>query len=132
MRTIRLTIIYSQWQSIVTYFSHLEYELINEKDQSDQLTGFVNNKNNAIGISNLINSIDLINNGNVTANLNNLNYYSCVIDRSRNVKLVNADQPAGQAVSVKALNLTPEVNSNMNVFYEIIKSMPELSKLQIR
>lgn len=58
-------------------------------------------------------------------------YYSCVIDRSRQLKF-NANEVVGPNSQVQPLALTPDIAANMNVFYEIIQSMPELSKLQIR
>lgn len=58
-------------------------------------------------------------------------YYSCVIDRSRQLKF-NPNEVVGPNSQVQPLALTPDIVANMNVFYEIIQSMPELSKLQIR
>lgn len=58
-------------------------------------------------------------------------YYSCVIDRSRQLKF-NAHEVVGPKSQVQPLAMTPDIVANMNVFYEIIQSMPELSKLQIR
>ncbi len=117
----------------MTYFSHLEFELINEKDRSSSgaSTNSASKQSNSTNSLNLLmNSVDLISSPNSIPNLNGLSYYSCVIDRNRMIKSVNENQP--QSSLVRPMSLTPDVTSSMNVFYEIIKSMPELSKLQIR
>lgn len=64
----------------------------------------------------------------------NASTFSCVIDRARMIKYSSATSvpPSKASKIVKPLTITPAISSNMNLFYELMQSMPEISKLQIR
>ena len=66
--------------------------------------------------------------------INNKNfYYSCVVDRNRMVRQSNITNSANRSSKlIYPTSLPVSITNNMNVFYELIQSMPELSKLQIR
>ncbi len=116
----------------------MEYELSNEKDRIAVTNPTVGTSLNSVNFAKLT-SADLINNKNVERPTTN-SFYSCVIDSYRIIK-PNTNQIFGSTSSgsngvlrnqIQTLTLTSEIISNMNLFYELIDSMPELSKLQIR
>ncbi len=122
------TIFIQKWQLIVSYFSHIEIELSNADCGSNVQTSTGTSSNISLAT---MTATDLINIKRNDIYAYDQYYYSCVIDRRRQIKF-NPNEVLGPQSQVQPLALTPDILANMNVFYEIIQSMPELSKLQIR
>ncbi len=94
----------------MTNFSNLEYEFIDEERRSEfglEQASFTS-----------------------TSDLNNTSQYACIIDRNRTIKPL----PNNLNIKTKSkqFNLTPLITTNMNLFYELMQSMPEISKMQIK
>ena len=113
----------------MNYFSHLEYELSNEKERA--IISSSSASKNLISLATMT-STDLINANKKEINTSDQYYYSCVVDRNGQMKLNTNQVIAATHCQVQPLAITPDIMTNSNVFYEIIQSMPELSKLQIR
>lgn len=127
-----------KWQTIVTNFSDLEYEFMDQESRQQQAS------DSSMGIQSMDSSLANMNAtvaaatttsssaGNDSVNSS----YSCIVDRHRIIKhsSATATVAAGgkQTNKTKQLTLTPAIASNMNLFYELMQAMPELSKLQIR
>lgn len=62
--------------------------------------------------------------------------FSCLIDRTRNVKYSSTSQPNAKpkqaANNAASTTASSSLVANVNLFYELLQSMPELSKLEIR
>ncbi len=74
----------------------------------------------------------LSSNNTISTSLNN-NSLSCIIDRNRLIKY--ASPMFQQQFFLKQSNNNNNSNrlsNNLNLFYELIKSMPELSNLEVR
>jgi hypothetical protein len=139
------------WQTIVTNFSNLEYELIDHerKLESNATTPTPNDLDDIFHRTTPSNTVmtktsrknsSLINNSNginvpqalPTNNNNNDNVYqnlsnfTCLIDRNRLVKYTSKSK------SFHTFPQSTSIIANMNNFYELLQSMPELSKLEIK
>ncbi len=111
---------------MVTYFSELELDLIKEEDN------MINYLATTLPATNASATIETTSTSSQKTT-NTFNHYSCVLDRNRMINLINEDQPTpNDKYLANTINFNNEISSNINLFYEIIKSMPELSKLQIK
>jgi hypothetical protein len=114
----------------------MEYELSNEKVKLAVLNPKTGPSLNSVNLA-MLTSSNLIKTKNPERPTSN-SFYSCVVDRYRLIK-PNTSQVFGITGSGgnlgsqgQTLALTTEITSNMNLFYELTESMPEVSKLQIR
>lgn len=104
----------NKWQKIVSTFSNLEYELIDQERRQD-----VARKSHSSHFPTFL--------GGTAEPLNSI--YSCLIDRNRIVKYTST---SNQSKSKNSQPQTSNFLANVNLFYELLQSMPELSKFEIR
>lgn len=127
----------------MTNFSNLEYELIDHERKLETNTTTTpspidlddifhrNTQSNLVSTKTRRNSnINSSNGINVPQSLNNTTNdiktnFTCLIDRNRLVKYTS------QSKSFHTFPQSTSIIANMNNFYELLQSMPELSKLEI-
>jgi hypothetical protein len=119
---------------VVTNFSNLEFELIEQERQIETKAPRLSLTDSlTIGAGNLASS---------TPN-ESFNYW-CIVDRNRLVRdsycsssgVTTPSTPPGVATKtiqqLQQQQLPPLIANNINTFYELIQSIPELSKLSIK
>lgn len=140
-----------KWQIIVNNFSILEYEIIEEERNAADSPPSSNLKSMSPT------SVTSDSAGSTASNNTSVNLYSCVIDRNRMIKygqpFASWSSTAGRASALQLSSPSPSLSgaqnsklkmspissaqsasiiANVNVFYELLQSMPELSRLNIK
>ena len=92
-----------------------------------------NNRNTLPGTNNLNEAYNL--NANYSSSNTNNSAYYCIVDRNRLIKYSSTSSSGLSKLKSASSNVLPQsssIISNINLFYDLLQSMPELSKVEIK
>lgn len=119
-----------QWQNIVTNFSSLELGLLDENTTN-------NSETQSGGVVDLAvdESMEQSSNGAIGFRSNTI--CSCLVDRNRSIKYSKSSSRSSSTTSTQQtnsalLNQPAALLANMNLFYELVDSLPELSRMEVK